>query len=904
MTWEWPKINERDLARYVTEQSVKWLPLRENRLDLVNHPEGRKLLATAIYRALTEKGIRYDSEQYDPSDYIQPIRTPPEIFESPKVGTCLDLAALFCGLCLGNDLLPLLVVIQGHAFVAVSLNWGKGKWDDLGREEKNHFDKALLTDVAKLREWIDSGAYVAIECTGFAQSTSLPKTVPEGVGRMGNGLLPFDRAVAAGREQLNRADRPFSYALDVATARYQGIEPIGMEVGLDPKSYSIYREYRKRFKEALQKELPGPSVDFEPTFVLEGEDAVSADSLAAKTKDVKRLILRGYAGGGKSAILRKCANHILDEHFIPVIINLKKWTRGDSASLSTAIKQQKDLDEKFGLLLRVSITDLNPKTLDRFPDDFEKFIMVDGLNEVYGREAAREILDLLDDYVRLKGLFVYVVVTDRMVQREARSTEWKIAQLHLLSLDEVRKQVNKQFGNRAWKGLSNSDKELLRVPYYLDYALKSGSTKLGSATKAHESFFRDSFFTEQKKFDESGLDKLAKAAFEAYKEYKSPSFKPEKFRSEIGEEVWQKLLDSGVVTESGNDARFDHQLKHDYLASRHLASHEDLWDSTSFDVVSFESKTFEPLLMTLEQLSNTDQADEFLKRVYDWNWVATVKCLTGTAWSTQKPFSGAMEIFVAAVVAEKLFDPIRPTRERARLQLSELPEDLSEPFMKAQSVGDLFIIVNAFKSESPWFVEWRTLFTRHNDPPLSEEEIRKIASPDSILGWTASNVIKRFKLTDPDLRQLRALYDAADAIPTQLGNVIKWRVVHALGTFDATENVNLLFRALDGSSHWVKFGAARSLVEVAAITERADLRQRIVEDLQSRVHGLARRVLEEIGNAVFYRNAPVSWHELIVPLLEKMRDAQQETKDQEGFDKVLVSFRVFMEKERGNSNGS
>jgi len=901
MTWEWPKINERDLARYVIEQSVKWLPLRENRLDLVNHPEGRKLLATAIYRALTEKGIRYDSEQYDPSDYIQPIRTPPEIFESPKVGTCLDLAALFCGLCLGNDLLPLLVVIQGHAFVAVSLNWGKGKWDDLGREEKNHFDKALLTDVAKLREWIDSGAYVAIECTGFAQSTSLPKTVPEGVGRMGNGLLPFDRAVAAGREQLNRADRPFSYALDVATARYQGIEPIGMEVGLDPKSYSIYREYRKRFKEALQTELPGPSVDFGPTFALEGEDAVSVDSLTVKTKEAKRLILRGYAGGGKSAILRKCANQILDEHFIPVIINLKKWTQDDSASLGTAIKQQKDLDEKFGLLLRVSITDLNPRMLDRFPDDFEKFIMVDGLNEVYGRDATREILDLLDDYVRLKGPYVYVVVTDRMVQRESRSTEWKTAQLHLLNLDEVQKRI----GDPLWSRLSDSDKELLRVPYYLDYALISRTTKLGSAAKAHESFFKDSFFTEQKTVNESGLSQLAQAAFEAYQEYRSPSFKPEKFRSEIGETLWQKLLESGVVAVSGNDARFDHQLKHDYLASRHLASHEELWDSTSFDVVSFESKTFEPLLMTLEQLANTDQGDRFLTRIYDWNWVATVECLTSTVSSDHKPFSSAIEFVVAAVVAEKLFDPIRPTRERAKRQLSELPPDLSSPFVSAQSIEDLFTLVKAFKSDAPWFGDWRTLFTRHRDRPLSEEEIQKIASANPILGWTASNVIKRFKLTDSDLRQLRAIHDSSDAIPTQLGNVIKWRVVHALGTFDTTENVDLLFRALDGPSHHlVKFGAARSLVEIAAITQHAALRQRIVGGLQSRISYLSRRVLEEIGNAIFYRNAPPTWGSLIVPLLQNIRNAQQDNQAREEFDKVLVNFRKFMEKERGNSNES
>jgi len=901
MTWEWPKANEKDLVRYVSAESVKWVTLPINRLDLTKQPDGRRLLVRAIYRVLSEKGIRYAPQLYDPSDAIQPIRTPAEIFEAPQEGTCLDLAALFCGLCLGNDLLPLLIVIKGHAFAAVSLKHELKDWNSLDRAERNIFETNPLTDVKRLRELIDTGQYLAVECTGFAQSQILPETVPEGVGRVGNGLLPFERAVAAGREQLDQVDRPFSYALDIAVARYYwAIESVGAESGLDPKSYSTYREYRQRFKEALQRELPAPSLDFGPTFALEGESPVSVNSLADKTKLVKRLILRGYAGGGKSAILRKCADRLLDEHFVPVIINLKKWTLQDSETLSAAFDQKKNVEEKFDLLLKVSITDLNQKMLDLFPEQFHKFIMVDGLNEVYGRNTTHEILALLDDYVRAKAPFLYVVVTDRLVQREAVPPEWKTAELLLLGLEEVHRQV----GDGAWSRLSAADKELLRVPYYLDYALKSGSTTLGSAAKAHESFFKDSFFKKQNKIDEEGLNQLAKAAFEAYREYKSPSFRAERFQSEIGDTLWRDLLDSRVIIVSNDDARFDHQLKHDYLASRHLASHEDLWNSTSFDVVTFESKSFEPLLMTLEQLATTEQGDKFLKKVYDWNWVATVKCLTTTTWSDHKPFSGAMEMFVAAVVAEKLFDPILATRQRAWAQLRELPPALSDLFIKVQSIEDLFHLVNAFQSDAPWFLVWRGLFTRYNDPPLREDEIRMTASDDSILGWTASNVIKRFALSDPDLRQLRGLYDAADAIQTQRGNVIKWRVVHALGSSDSTENVDLLFRALDDESHWVQFGAARSLVEMAAVTQSDDLRQRIISGVQTRIGRLRRRTLEEIGNAVFYRNAPASWSDLVAPLLEKIRDSQRETKDREEFDRVLNQFKQFVENDRGNSTRS
>lgn len=903
MTWEWPKINERDLARYVTEQSVSWLTLTKNRFDLKNQHGGLRLIVQEIYESLMKKGIQYDTELYDPSAYIQPIRTPPEIFVAPQAGTCLDLAALFCGLCLGFDLLPLIIVVQGHALAAVSLNWEKDRWDDWARqEEKAHFDRALLTDANRLRKLIDTDDYIAIECTGFAASKTLPVTEPEGIGRLEDGLMSFERAVAAGREQLDQADRPFNFALDIATARFEGIEANSINTGVESAGYLIYREYRRRFKQKLDAQFPEFRADFGSSFALEGEKAVAGDLLEEKTKEAKRLILRGYAGGGKSILLGKCARQILDKtHFVPVIINLKKWQQQDATLLSNAIKQQKDLDEKLSLLFRVSITDLNPKMLDRLPDDWEKLVMVDGLNEVYGREATREILDLLDDYVRLKGPFVYVVVTDRMAQREARSTPWGIAQLNLLDLQEVRQRV----GEQAWKQLSDADKELLRIPYYLAYALTSGSTKLGSESKAHESFFRDSFFPNQSTADESGLEHLAKAAFEAYQDYKSPSFGFEKFRLEIGEEVWRQLVEAQVVIAPGNDARFDHQLKHDYLASRHLARHEELWDSRSFDVVSFESKSFEPLLMTLEQLSDVARADRFLMAIYDWNWVATARALTRVSWFGSKPFSGEMETCVVAVVAEKLFDPIRPTRKRARDQLLLLPENLYKPYLNAQSLGEVFAIVNAFRSETPWFVEWRNLFTRFENPPLTEDEIRKIASANPILGWTTSNVIKRFKLTEPDLRQLRGIYDAVDSITTQVGNVIQWRVVHSLGSFDTTDNINLLFRAFDSESHhWVKFGAARSLIEIAAISQSVERRQSILAGIERRIGRLARKVLDEIGNAIFYHGAPDSWNDSIVPFMEKIRDAQQEQTDRDHFDRILGHFRAFMETERGNTTRS
>ena len=69
---------------------------------------------------------------------------------------------------------------------------------------------------------VDDGSFVAVECTGFARSTLLAAgdpALPENRGRV-DGLLPYERALAAGREQLQLPGRPFRFAIDVAVAHF------------------------------------------------------------------------------------------------------------------------------------------------------------------------------------------------------------------------------------------------------------------------------------------------------------------------------------------------------------------------------------------------------------------------------------------------------------------------------------------------------------------------------------------------------------------------------------------------------------------------------------------------------------------------------------------------------------
>ncbi len=290
MTWPpWSRFDASGLARYVTPDARKWLTLNIRPFDAGETREGRLRVIRAIYESLAQLDIRYALEEYHPSEVVQQIREPADVLRSPHEGTCLDLAALFCGLALGNELLPVLVVLRGHALALVSLEQGLREWDGY-RPEREWFASGPINDTDRFADvvgLVDAGQYVAVECTGFAGSDRLAAmasaSFPETVGRA-EGQLPFDRAMQAGREQLTLTERPLEFALDVALT----------QLG---QSFVPYSSSANRGLELpIPREAPpGPSVLVarEPQLhavrnAISGDDPVTA--------------VHGMAGVGKSAL--------------------------------------------------------------------------------------------------------------------------------------------------------------------------------------------------------------------------------------------------------------------------------------------------------------------------------------------------------------------------------------------------------------------------------------------------------------------------------------------------------------------------------------------------------------------------------------------------------------------------
>ncbi|MEH2062397.1 MAG: hypothetical protein V7K50_08965 [Nostoc sp.] len=226
--WKWSKANEKSLAQFVNDKAFELLlKLPVNRFDLINTPEDRKELIKTIYETLLSLKIHYAHEKYQPEKETQLIRKPSEILSKPGEGTCLDLALLFCSICFGCDLLPLLIVIEGHALAAVSLNYKRqnDEWNKAFEAERNLFNNNELFAGEEKREkllgLINDGDYIAIECTGFAHSNTLSDLEqPEAKKREQDGSLKFDRAIDVGRQQLSNPKRPFKFAIDIAAAQY------------------------------------------------------------------------------------------------------------------------------------------------------------------------------------------------------------------------------------------------------------------------------------------------------------------------------------------------------------------------------------------------------------------------------------------------------------------------------------------------------------------------------------------------------------------------------------------------------------------------------------------------------------------------------------------------------------
>jgi very-short-patch-repair endonuclease len=153
---------------------------------------------------------------------------------SERGATCLDATLLLASLLEAMGLRPIIVLLQGHAFLAVWLI-------------EDRFPEGVVEDAARLRTLIELGNIVAFETTIALGSD--------------NRSRPFDHAVAAARQRL-ADDQRFLAALDVAALRDDGIRPLSfreLSAGVidTPGEYdSLDLDAARRSLDRVSKEEP------------------------------------------------------------------------------------------------------------------------------------------------------------------------------------------------------------------------------------------------------------------------------------------------------------------------------------------------------------------------------------------------------------------------------------------------------------------------------------------------------------------------------------------------------------------------------------------------------------------------------------------------------------------------
>jgi hypothetical protein len=603
--------------------------------------------------------------------------------------------------------------------------------------------------------------------------------------------------------------------------------------------------------------------DYDKLFSNEFSERSGIFELATKSLQTGRTLLVGRGGSAKSVILARVAREAIGKGILPFIVSLKGWvgtSYADWKSISNQNEQIAFLFERFG------ISDLHPRDADPLLRVRQRLILVDGLNEV-DSAVGQQIINALDDYAR-SAINTGIIVSDRLVRRDLlRPERWNLALVLPLTVEQIESVVKERLGDAAGFEHAPSDaKALLSTPYFLNAFLENGRFSVTESGQMEE-FFRTHALSEQ------DLDAASAAAFSVYKD-STRTFGYETFAEVAGAATARRLVESGAIVRHNQTAFFDHHLKHDYLAARFVVRNPRMWGADTFNTLTFHGSSFETIAMVMEQIGDRGTADRFLRELYDWN-------IYGAGYSIaegrEEKVSPEMRTIILAMFAERQWDIVVATSNRARDTLRLFKTELARTFLQAGNLQDVFRALEKVQTKDTRFAAWRALFSTPPGTAASDRAVAQLGDKDSVFGWTAANVLKRLKLSE------RQQEDVRHFVSTDGEVAVRWRAIHVLGSFPSTPNLLLVRDQLGSQVSRLRFGATRSLVEMAAFGEK-ELGERIFEVIADRV-ALIREypsVLGELERVLLIdvERAPRWWALVAATPIERLR-SQGGTQDDE-----------------------
>ena len=598
----------------------------------------------------------------------------------------------------------------------------------------------------------------------------------------------------------------------------------------------------------------------------------SPDSILDEATQSGRVLLCGRAGSGKSVILRRLAKRSSEAGAIVVLIDLSRGIPIDTERLSDSTN---DPTSCMNLLVNTfSGLDATLLDLDMIPSGESKVILIDGINEVPA-SLGTLVLRAADEAVT-RLINSCVIVTDRLARRPISEDRWRLARVEPLTPTSIRK---------AWRDSGRSDpvgqNSLLEWPFFLARAIDEGRPS-GSGTEALRQFF-----TDRVRLSDGEMRTVSAASYDAYVRFKSRTFPRAAFADQVGDATVNTLVTAGALELTGENAHFRHHLHHDFLAAMHEAANENLWGYASFNVLSFQGSAFDAIALAFAQAPKASKP-AFVRKVYDWNPYAISFALAEADYRQTDDIDWELESVVLAMLAERRWDPIIPTAEKSSDALSLFPRKKSSAFLGADSLQALVRHVSQLPSELAWFNEWKLFFCIESADLIREEAIARLSDPDSIIGWTLANVLKRFPLDAAQL--LRVMRIAEDRRPE-----VRWRAAHVLGATPAPEAAAAAFELLDRDENtWVKYGALRSLIEMAALGD-ATMRGKILGGVVERRESISPepRLRDELVRAVRIRpgNTSSEWLPSALGVLSSYLESSSTVEDVDYWARAMRQLR-------------
>jgi|GEM_PF-5370266 len=603
----------------------------------------------------------------------------------------------------------------------------------------------------------------------------------------------------------------------------------------------------------------GDSVFGYPLLVAESFDGVLAGSgVLCALGDVRslmqrhgRLLLQARGGAGKTRTAERIAALEPESSGVAFVAarNLSEGLTDASAVLDLEIFVALSKDRLRADILR---------------DQLEGLIVIDGINEVT-RNCAEKILMAIP-VLAARYPFIRFLITDRLSRRDIDQTEWVLATLGPVPSHEVRSWLN--------SGVDPVP-EHLTIPYYLNQTIHQGGDRsqvdiLRSGITVHGGV------------PELSLRSLARSIYDSYGVLGERVVDLQKIDIAVGSDVLTQMLSSGLLVQENERFQFKHHLAQDFLAALHLSVDERLWNSEGLDTVTLKASSFDALAL-VAALIPRKRVDDFVHCVFDWNYYGAAYLLEEDQ-SGERRVRDAMRLAILGMLAEKRFDRMIVTAQRVEdaLRLQDLP--LAVLLLSAKNRDE---VVAAIEAELPvdwvvtwpqWFRLWYESFERKSGSDATRADIEKMKSEVGMVGWGSSNTLKRLN-TSTNLRQ------RVENLATEHEDAtVRWRAVHTLGAWPTRDVVDTLLDRIRRPTEqlWVRYGALRSLLEIAANgleSLRVDIFSVLGGAEVASLVALEPNLRKEAIRALEVSPMPADWHALAGDFMEHLWSASDDTID-------------------------